>query len=62
MKVGFSVVDITPEPGIYLTGYGKPDRLATGVHSPLTATAMVMNDGEKTPSCSVWTGVLLIGI
>ena len=47
MKAGFSVVDITPEPGIYLTGYGMPERLATGVHSPLTATAMVMNDGEK---------------
>ena len=47
MKVGFSVVDITPEPGIYLTGYGMPERLATGVHSPLTATAMVLDDGEK---------------
>ena len=47
MKVGFSVVDITPEPGIYLTGYGMPERLATGVHSPLTATAMVLDDGDK---------------
>ena len=44
MKIGFAVSDITPEPGIYLTGYGMPERLAAGVHSPLTATAMVMND------------------
>ena len=48
MKAGFSVVDITPEIGIYLTGYGLPQRLATGVHSPLTATAMVMKENEKT--------------
>ena len=47
MKVGFSVVDMTPETGIYLTGYGMPERLATGVHSPLTATAMFLQDGEK---------------
>jgi len=47
MQVGFAVSDITPELGIYLTGYGMPERLATGVHSPLTATAMVLKDGEK---------------
>ena len=47
MQVGFAVSDITPELGIYLTGYGRPERLATGVHSPLTATAMVLKDGEK---------------
>ena len=47
MKAGFSVVDITPECGIYLTGYGCPERLAKELHSPLTATAMVLQDGEK---------------
>lgn len=47
MKIGFAVSDITPELGIYLTGYGIPERLATGVHSPLTATAAVICDGEK---------------
>ena len=44
MKIGFAVSNITPELGIYLTGYGRPERLATGVHSPLTAAAMVMSD------------------
>ncbi len=47
MKVGFAISDITPETGIYLTGYGRPERLATGVHSPLTATAMVLQDGGE---------------
>ena len=46
MQVGFSSVDITPELGIYLTGYGMPERLATGVHSPLMATVMMMKDGD----------------
>ena len=46
MKVGFAVSDITPELGIYLTGYGHPERLAEGVHSPLLATAMALADRE----------------
>ena len=46
MKAGFAVADITPELGIYLTGYGHPERLAEGVHSPLTATAMVLAAGN----------------
>ena len=47
MQVGFAVGDITPELGIYLTGYGHPERLATNVHSPLTATAMFLKDGDR---------------
>ena len=46
MKAGFAVGDITPELGIYLTGYGHPERLAEGVHSPLRATAMAFADGD----------------
>ncbi|MBQ7650294.1 MAG: neutral/alkaline non-lysosomal ceramidase N-terminal domain-containing protein [Victivallales bacterium] len=45
MKIGFAVSDITPELGIYLTGYGRPERLAEAVHSPLTATAMYLDNG-----------------
>ena len=45
MKAGFAFGDITPELGIYLTGYGNPERLAEAVHSPLRATAMVLADG-----------------
>ena len=46
MKAGFAVSDITPELGIYLTGYGAPERLANGIHSPLHAGAMVLDDGS----------------
>ncbi|MBQ9501584.1 MAG: neutral/alkaline non-lysosomal ceramidase N-terminal domain-containing protein [Lentisphaeria bacterium] len=46
MRIGFAVVDITPELGIYLTGYGRPERLAEGVHSPLNASIMVVGDGK----------------
>ena len=46
MKLGIAVSDITPEIGIYLTGYGHPERLAEGVHSPLLANAMVLADGN----------------
>lgn len=46
MYAGFAVSDITPELGIYLTGYGQPERLASSVHLPLNATAMVLKDGD----------------
>ncbi|MCQ2380049.1 MAG: neutral/alkaline non-lysosomal ceramidase N-terminal domain-containing protein [Victivallaceae bacterium] len=46
LEVGFATADITPPLGIYLTGYGRPKRLATNVHSPLTATAMYVTDGK----------------
>ncbi len=45
MKAGFCTADITPELGIYLTGYGRPERLATNVHSPLLAAVMYLADG-----------------
>ena len=59
MKAGFAVCDITPELGIYLTGYGHPERLAEGVHSPLLANAMVLAD-ENTAVAVVsidWCGM-----
>lgn len=48
MKIGFAAADVTPESGLFLTGYGNPERIATGVHSPLYASIMVMGDGSKT--------------
>ena len=45
MKVGFAVSDITPELGIYLTGYGRPERLADG------GTLFVTNRGDNSISC-----------
>lgn len=50
MKIGFAIADITPELGIYLTGYGTPQRLAESIHSPLEATVAVMQEDDKTAS------------
>lgn len=47
MKAGFAIGDITPEIGIYLTGYGHPERLAEGIHSPLLVTAMVLEEDGR---------------
>ena len=47
MKIGFAVADITPEPGLFLTGYGNPERIATGTSSSLCASIMVMGDGDR---------------
>lgn len=44
MKIGFAICDITPELGIYLTGYGHPERLADNVHLPLEASIMVLEE------------------
>lgn len=51
VRVGFGRADITPEVGggskpVYLAGYGQ-GREATGVHDPLWARAVVLEDGER---------------
>ncbi len=48
LRVGFGRAEITPElkvdRPVYIAGYG-PDRRATGVHDPLFARALVLDDG-----------------
>lgn len=46
LKAGFARVDITPPLGTTLAGYPRT-RYADGVLDPLTATAVVFDDGEK---------------
>jgi len=50
IRAGFAKTDITPEVGgekpVYIAGYGQ-NRVATGVHDPLYARAVVLDDGEK---------------
>ena len=46
LKAGFARVDITPPLGTTLAGYPQT-RYADGVRDPLTATAVVFDDGEK---------------
>lgn len=48
LRVGFAERDITPDvtKPVYIAGYGQ-DRIATGVHDPLHARAVVLEDGER---------------
>lgn len=50
LRAGFAEVDVTPdlgkEPSVYLAGFGT-NRLATGVHDPLMARAVVLSDGKR---------------
>lgn len=47
LKVGIAKVDITPELGIRLAGYGIPDRPAEVVHDALAVTALVLEEGAE---------------
>jgi len=44
LRIGFSTVDFTPQPGLPLMGNFRDDYLARGVHDPLRAKAMVVED------------------
>ena len=47
LRVGAAAVDITPGLGCHLVGYFG-DRIATEVHDPLHAKAVVVSNGETT--------------
>ena len=46
MKAAALSVDITPPPNAWLTGYGARLQRAIGVHDPLEAGIVVLDDGE----------------
>jgi hippurate hydrolase len=51
IKVGFGDVDVTPNIGkdqkpVFLAGFGE-NRRATGVHDPIMARAIVLDDGKQ---------------
>jgi len=48
LRVGFAERDITPDvtKPVYIAGYGQ-NRIATGVHDPLHARAVALDDGER---------------
>lgn len=50
VRVGFGKVEVTPELSddrpVYIAGYGQ-NRRATGVHDPLYARAVVLDDGQR---------------
>jgi hypothetical protein len=46
MKVGAAAIDITPPVGTPLDGYGGRTDVSLGVHDPLHARALFLDDGE----------------
>lgn len=46
LKAGMAVADITPEQGLELAGYPHYPRNNTGVHDPLYAACMYLNNGK----------------
>lgn len=46
LEVGAAAVDVTPEPGCFLAGFGQ-NRVATDAHDPLWARAIAIVTGEQ---------------
>ena len=55
LSAGVATVDITPELGKSTLGYVRPDITMEGVHTRLTARALVLDDGEGQPVVLVST-------
>ena len=47
LKAGVSIIDISPREGIEMSGYPHCPRPNIGVHDPLYAAALYLDDGEK---------------
>ena len=47
LRAGAAQVDITPTPGVWLTGYGGRIEPSTGVHDPLFARALFLESGGR---------------
>lgn len=59
LNAGVARVDITPPVGLPMAGYGSRDRLSEGTLDPLTATALVLEQGPE--SCAI-VAADLIGV
>ena len=46
LRAGASIVDISPEEGIELAGYPHYPRHNTGIHDPLYASCLFLDDGQ----------------
>jgi len=54
LKAGISIRDISPTKPMFLVGYPHVDRISTGIHDPLLASALYLHNGS--------TGILLLAI
>jgi Neutral/alkaline non-lysosomal ceramidase, N-terminal len=48
LLAGASTLDITPEPGLMMGGYGSRTEAAAGTHDPLKGRVLVLSDGTET--------------
>ena len=46
LKAGVAVTDISPRPGVELAGYPHHPRPNKGVHDPLQAACLFLDDGR----------------
>ena len=53
LQIGFGEYDVTPPFGVAMAGYDKRQGTASGLHDPLTARAMVFDDGSATAALVV---------
>lgn len=60
LKAGAAIIDISPKPGVPLSGYPNELRPNVGVHNPICASALYLFDG-KTPLMIINTELLYIG-
>ncbi len=54
MQAGAARRDITPRDPVFLVGYPHVERMSTGVHDPLEASAVCLSDGSR--------GILLLAL
>ena len=59
LKIGFSEVNITPEPGLRMAGMLRPPK-AEGAHFPLMGRTVVFDDGAH-QAAIVSLDLLLLG-
>ena len=46
LQVGASIIDVTPQKPMFLHGYPHVERISEGVHDPLYASALILDNGE----------------
>ena len=46
LKAGVAIIDVTPQSPMFLHGYPHAERISEGVHDPLYASALIIDNGE----------------
>ncbi|MEN8229755.1 MAG: neutral/alkaline non-lysosomal ceramidase N-terminal domain-containing protein [Bacteroidota bacterium] len=47
LEAGAAIIDVTPQKPMFLYGYPHVERISEGVHDPLFASALVIDNGES---------------